>query len=245
MFGQNEAMDRYRDWYNRTIATGRDSFGKFEYHLQEQLRRLSPVGKRILEVGCGKGALSLYLSLFSGAERVAALDESAGVGSESGITKCLRDAALFFETTNLDVVEVDIMANNFLDGDFDIIIANNALHHVVDSGLLSSHNWAHREYVRLFQELGRLLASGGILSISESSRASFWRWSPVKLKWRNIDWELHPTRAEWLSVIRQAGLEVRSCEYTVPCALRQLKPFLTNPVLQFMLYPSFVITAQR
>ena len=61
---------------------------------------------------------------------------------------------------------------------FDVIIANNALHHVIDERLISRNPVACQGYVCMFAELRRLLAPGGFLSIYEFSRSSFWRWSP-------------------------------------------------------------------
>lgn len=132
----NSMLDKYQDWYDRTVAIGGDSFEKFHDHLQNQLRGLSLSGMNILEVGCGKGAVSLYMVLFSGAKRVTALDEATGEGAPAGITQALKDAINLFEIKNLSVVESDVMKNSFEDKYFDVIIANNALHHVVDSGLV-------------------------------------------------------------------------------------------------------------
>ncbi|MCL5958564.1 MAG: class I SAM-dependent methyltransferase [Chloroflexi bacterium] len=238
------SLAAFQEWYGG-VAAGGDTFDKFHYHLRNQLDGLQLSGKRILEVGCGKGAVSLYLALFSSCSHVFALDEAAGHGSPVGVTQTLRETVTSFEVSNINVVEADIMRNSFQDESFDLIIANNALHHVIDSGLISRSPNSRRGYLRLFGELKRLLAPQGILSISELSRLAIWRWSPMKLRMKTIDWELHPTRGEWLSVIRGAGLSVLSCDYTVPHPARQVKPLLTNPVAQFLLGPSFTIRAQK
>jgi len=240
----HNTLVQFCEWYDR-IAQGTDTFDKFQHHLHNQLRGLSLAGKRILEVGCGTGTVSLYLALFGGCSEVVAVDEAAGRGAPVGVTQVLKDAIAAFALTNITVVEVDIMTNTFPDEAFDIIIANRALHHVVKSGLLSHDNHAYRSYVQMFGEFKRLLVREGLLTILEISRLSFWRWSPIKLRQKEIDWELHPTRAEWLFAIREAGLKVRSCDYVVPYSLRRFKPFLANSVAQFMLGPSFVITAQK
>jgi SAM-dependent methyltransferase len=234
---------RYKDWYNTVVATGTDSFEKFQYHLENQISALDLVRKHVLEVGCGKGAVSLYLALLSGAREVVALDEAAGIGAPVSINKALRNALDSFGLSNLTVIDADIMQNDFPTGSFDVIISNNALHHVVDSGLIYRDRQAREGYVELFSELKRLLRDAGTLSIVEYSRTVFWRWSPVKLKWKAIEWHLHPTRKEWLSVIRDSGLNLLNTSYMVPYKLRHLAPFLRNPVAQFFLASGFLIVS--
>ena len=245
MLDHDQVLNKYQNWYTSMIAEGEDSFEKFDYHIQKQLNGFSLRGKRILEVGCGKGALSLYLALLSGAQQVVALDEAAGEGAPVGVNQVLRDAVYMFCVDNLTVVDVDIMRNDFADESFDFIIANNALHHVVNTGLISRNPAARHGYTRMFLELKRLLASDGILCVNEASRLCFWRWSPVKYKWNEIDWGLHPTRREWLSFIREAGFSLQSCKYTVPYSFRHFEKLIANPFAQFMLFPSFIITARK
>jgi SAM-dependent methyltransferase len=237
---------QYQDWYQDVVTQGSDSFAKFHHHLKKQLEQMPPLsGKRVLEVGCGKGEVSLYLALFSGARSVVALDEALGEGAPVGVNQALRDAMPLFGVDNLTVIDADIMRNGFSDGTFDIIIANNALHHINDSGLISDNPSIRNNYVNMFIKLKHLLAANGILSFYEYSRLSFWRWSPIKFKWKVIDWELHPTRGEWLSVIQKAGFSVQSCNYCIPYPLRHFEKLLANPFAQFMLTPSFIFTALK
>lgn len=239
----NNNISVYEEWYGKEIANETESFEKFYYLIQEQLKGISLSGKRVLEVGCGKGFISLFLAMCSDIKQIVAIDEAIGEGAPVDVTKPLKEAITFFGLKNIIVEEVDIMLNDYPDGYFDIIIANNSLHHVVTSGLLSKNYEAKQGYLKLFRELKRLLVAKGMLLIWEYSRQSFWQWSPIKLKWKLVDWELHPTLGEWLNVIKDAGFEIQRCEYKVPYAFRNLKVIFSNPVAQYFIYPSFFINA--
>ena len=84
----NNFVDQYKTWYDFSVATGTDTFNKFYYHIQNQFHSLPLAGKRVLEVGCGKGAVSLFLAAFSGAKQVVALDEGGWEGATCGGHQC-------------------------------------------------------------------------------------------------------------------------------------------------------------
>jgi len=243
MVEQNNKQNMYEKWYKDQIINEPKSVEKFRHFLSEQLKNVSLEDKRVLEIGCGKGEVSLFLAMCSNIKQVVALDEALGEGSPVGVTTPLKEAIASFGLENIVVKEIDIMLNNFSDGYFDIIIANNSLHHVHDPRKLAENS--SDGYLSIFYELRRLLVPNGILSIWEYSRQSFWRVSPVKWKWKDVDWRLHPTLGEWLSFIRNAGFTLRRCDYKVPYSVRKLEILLQNPLTQFFLYPSFFITAQK
>jgi SAM-dependent methyltransferase len=243
--GNKFTIEIYKNWYNSCVAELNDNSEKYLYHLYKQISILDLKNKKILEIGCGKGAVSLFLAMFFEIEKITSLDEAAGEGAPIGINNTLREAVNNFNINNIEVVDKDIMRNSYPDGFFDILIANNALHHVIDSGKITGDNNVHKEYSKLFIELRRLLCEGGYLSINEFSRLSIWSWFPIKFRWKNIEWDLHPTQKEWLSVIKEAGFTIISTKYLVPYPLRHFEFLFSNSLAQYFYYPSFVITAKK
>lgn len=63
--------EKFEEFCNKDIS---DSYNKFIYHLRKQIDPLNLRGKQILEVGCGKGFVSLWIALFGGVKEVVALD---------------------------------------------------------------------------------------------------------------------------------------------------------------------------
>lgn len=240
-----EELARFAAWYDADVAQGRDRFDKFRHHLHRQLAGVPLRGARVLEVGCGSGATSLYLALFGGCSRVVALDESAGEGAPVGVTDVLRRGAGRFDVPALEVVDADMMASGYDDGSFDLLIANRVLHHVVGSGFVRADPATAAAYGRAFDEMARLLAPGGHLTMIEISRASLWRVSPLKLRQRTTDWEIHPTLAEWRLLIERSPFELERIDPHVPHALRGLRPLLTNPVAQFLIGPNYTLLLRR
>ncbi len=232
---------QFKNFYNQNYG---DIYRKFVYHLKKQLEDIGVKGKSVLEVGCGKGFVSLYIALFCGPKKVVALDESEGIGNEKGVLAFLEKTVKDLNIKNIKVVKSDIMNNCFSDDSFDIIIANNALHHVVRTGkYISSDLHTKNKWIALFSELKRLLKPNGILILGEFSRKSIWRY--IKLRYRQIDWELHPKLKEWLLVIKLAGFKKISFRYSVPYKLRKLEPLFSNSFSSFFLNPSFNIYCEK
>jgi 2-polyprenyl-3-methyl-5-hydroxy-6-metoxy-1,4-benzoquinol methylase len=74
-------MDNWA-YFKKLYNTGpKDNADNFRYHFNQQFSRISFTGKNVLEVGCGRGFLPLYIALFADAATVTAVDESAGHGS--------------------------------------------------------------------------------------------------------------------------------------------------------------------
>ena len=55
-----------------------EPYDAFLFHAQEELKDCFLEGKDILEIGCGRGAFSLFMVLSGKAQKILVLNESAG-----------------------------------------------------------------------------------------------------------------------------------------------------------------------
>lgn len=218
-----------------------DTIKHFIYHFTEQFRGIDFTDKKILEIGCGKGLISLYIGLFLNPKHIDALDESLGEGSDSNVLDILQNNIDTLGINNISVVKKDVMQYEMLNS-YDIVISNNAMHHVCEHGLLKWDIRARKKYIEIFRHVRSLIKPGGFLLMHEYSRHSLWRILPVK-KFKGIEWSLHPTKAEWIDVLRNAGFSGITCDYVSPYKLRKISGLIKNPIAMFFYFPNFFLRA--
>jgi ubiquinone/menaquinone biosynthesis C-methylase UbiE len=114
-------------------------------------------GLRLLDVGCGPGALTLDLARHVPNGRVVAIDRAEAVLGEARQT-------LAASPTPVQVQAADVYQLPFADGSFDVVHAHQVLQHLT-------------EPVRALAEMRRVCAPGGIVAVRDSDYGSF-RWFP-------------------------------------------------------------------
>ncbi|MFQ6082772.1 MAG: class I SAM-dependent methyltransferase [Methanosarcinales archaeon] len=220
------------------------NYVNFAYHLKNQLSYSSLSRKKLLEIGCGKGFTSLWISCFTDIEEVWAIDEAKGAGSELNVLNNLKEIVDSFKIDNLKICEIDFLHHNFQNEHFDYIIANNTLHHIIRTRkYYSKDHETKKQWIDLFKNIYLLLKNDGILILGELTRKSIWRFLP--LKYRNIDWKIHPTLSEFLDAIKKAGFLKVDYQYRIPYQLRKFNKILNNYLFGFFVRPSLNIFAKK
>ena len=192
-----ELPDAYRRWRASRLGRGTDAL---EEDLLLELVG-APEGRRILDVGCGDGALLAAL-----AHRGAV---ATGVDTDPRMLAAARERARA-ETLEMTLVEGDAGALPFPDATFDVVLAVAVLCFV-------------REVERAVTQMARVLKPGGRLVIGELGRWSLWA-----AKRRISGWLGSPTwraarfrtEKELTELIVVAGLTVtaiRGAIYYPPC----------------------------
>jgi len=210
----------YWDDFKKIYNTGSENADYFRYHFYEQFSEIDFRGKTVLEVGCGKGFVSLYIAMLTGAYHVTAIDEAVGRGSKIGILDALKEniGHLGLES-HLKAIEADALT--YQSKPFDIIIANNCLHHFVDNG---KQYWKDpivaNGYQNMFRHFAELLQNDGRLLIKEFDPFNIWRYISPNSFFTNIDWSIHPPFSGWLDAIRKATFYPFYVKTVVPYKLR-------------------------
>lgn len=237
--------EAFKKLYN---VSGKDTTAadNYKYHFEEQFANIDFAGKSVLEIGCGRGFLSLYIALFTEAAKITALDESAGHGGKEGVLNVLRDNVSYLKLgKRLEIIEADAIKFDSADP-FDIIIANNCLHHFVNNGQKYFRDPAVSEaYIKIFKHLWELLANNGQLVIGEIDPFNLWRFLLPNLFFSSIEWHIHPPLSGFLDAIEKAGFHSASVNTDVPYKLRILRRFVSNALFRPFMRGSVFIFAKK
>jgi SAM-dependent methyltransferase len=128
---EEERADEYQARMYQLVATGAG--------------RIDPRGKRILEVGCGRGGGAAWMARHLGAEQVVGVDLSE---------QNIASARQAFVLPGLSFQPGDAEALPFPEGSFDLVV-----------NVESSH--CYPDYPAFLREVRRVLRPGGVLSTSD------------------------------------------------------------------------------
>ncbi|MFZ0698927.1 MAG: class I SAM-dependent methyltransferase [Thermoplasmata archaeon] len=120
-----------------------------------------PFAPRILELGCGRGGMSVLLQerFQPGRLVVTDFDPRQVEAARAYLTRCLETLPPVVELRQVDARRLPFDAASF-----DCVFAMAMLHHV------EAHHFDYRERPKALAEIRRVLSPGGTLAFSEFSR---------------------------------------------------------------------------
>ena len=139
----------YDQWHRDLYQNEEDGYALSKVWYQKTIENLPDLsGKRVLEIGCGRGEFSNFLSLKFPTAKIVATDFSEGA-----IEVCkLR----FSNSNNIEFIVEDVQRLRFPDATFDFIVCCETLEHVPDVEIAVS-------------EIYRVLTKGGGVVITTPS----------------------------------------------------------------------------
>ena len=133
---------------------------------------------RVLEIGCGTGAVTRALAGRAGV--------AAAVGVDPSPVFLARARELAAGRTNLTFEQGDGRSLRFADGDFDVVVLHTTLCHVPEPELVLAEAW-------------RVLRAGGSLAVCDGDYATvtvaLGDWdprAPLPVSWQRAAWVLSP-----------------------------------------------------
>jgi SAM-dependent methyltransferase len=236
----------YKTIYDRYFSN-HEPYDAFVFHALEQLGGITTAGRRILEIGSGRGSFALFLALIGGAGKVVALDEAQGCGADKMLFRQIENILREYSIHNLEPLQADIANVGFPDKSFDLIVANFSLHHAIrSSGFIFKDVTAREEGLHIFNKIHACLADNGMLVLREMSRMNFWRFLPYKWKMAHIDWNTHSTLPEWIWLVEKSGFKNIRIDFLTPYFLAAYPSRLVrNKLSNFFFSSTFYLYAEK
>lgn len=233
-------------------ATGWE-LNRLSWRLRNTLGDVDWRDKDVLEIGCGRADMSLYMAL-TGARRVEALEPEAA-GSTSGRQSIVQQRMAALQLPNFQFQPTIFDGSRYEAESFDLIFGINVIEHIHETRrLLTDDPEAMAAYRRFFADIFRVLRPNGAFIISNASRYSLWaiisRRTKYRLKtpipsMRRIVWELHQPPRVWMNMARETGFAKAFTHWRVPYRLRAI-PWLTdNRFVQFFTFADYAVTALK
>ncbi|MCO5091030.1 class I SAM-dependent methyltransferase [Bosea sp. (in: a-proteobacteria)] len=173
-------------------------------------------GARVLDVGCGRGALALWAGLH-GASHVLGIEPESdgstqgmlssfqGTIDKLGLGPVVKSRACFLE---------DITPS---DGCFDVVVLFNVINHLDEKAVTSLHTSkdSAESYTKVLRHLRTIVADGGSVIVADCGRRNFW--NDIGLRnplMPTIEWHKHQQPKLWASIFEGAGFALHDLRWS-------------------------------
>ena len=230
---------------------GHENPAGYEYYLQQLFQDFEIRDKAILEIGSGRGLISLHCAL-EGARRVVSMEPEME-GSTGGVSEIQRQRANELNLTNIELLQQDFHDADLEGQTFDAIVMIAVLNHLYETPINATKDSdVFARYVAIARRLHSLLNEDGVVIATDACRYCLWTQAnrfglprSLCLTQKTIDWKIHQQPSVWQRIFREAGF--RSCEiqYPVPYRLQRIEPLVNNRVVNWALIGGFILHAKK
>lgn len=219
---------------------------RLRYRMRQVYRDVPIAGRRILEIGAGAGAFSLYTAA-SGAARVVAIEPEAA-GSTSGVFGKLERALGRLGLKNLEASATTFQEFDAKDESFDVILSFNSINHLDEAACetIPTSAESRKTYVSMFKKMHGLLAPGGDLILADAMRWNLFGLLGIRNPMKpTTNWRIHQQPPTWMKLLHEAGFEQVSLHYRVPFELRRYEWLMDNRAASFVTLSSFTLHCRK
>ena len=197
-------------------STGYRSVKRYSHRCEFLFRDIPVSGRRVLDVGCGKGTFALWAAI-NGAAHVLGIEPESS-GSTTGTLHRFRDTVAVLELGKMVTARAEYLQGlTPADGPFDLVIMYNVINHLNEGAVISLHcdEGAYEQYRVILRDFRQLMRKGGYVIVADCGRRNFWndlgRKNPLV---PTIEWHKHQQPDLWISLFRQAGFELHDLRWT-------------------------------
>lgn len=223
----------------------------FAHALADLLRGVELRGKRVLEIGSGRGLLAIYMGM-NGAAQVVSMEPEM-FGATSGVIADQRARIAEIGLTNVEVVAADFNTWEAHGQTFDLIVSRASINHLHEANQHAEHHQPTFDaYVAVATRIKDLLAPGGLFLATDACRYAFFTGArrfgirrPWNRKRTGVDWRYHQNPGTWQKIFAAAGFSDTAVNYPVPYPLRAWRPIVDTAIANFFLRGVFILKARR
>lgn len=195
-------------------------------------------GKRVLEIGCGKGALLAWAGL-QGAAFVLGLEPEED-GARSGSSRVLESVVSALRLNTIEI-RATRLNDQFSSDPFDIIILYNVINHLDEQAVkdLDKNPASYSTFLDIVKKIKTLTAKRGIVILADAARSNLWgdlgRTSPFA---KTIEWNKHQDPTTWQRLFEEVGYKLLDLRWS---HLYPLGKWSSNFLIHYMTISHFVM----
>jgi cyclopropane fatty-acyl-phospholipid synthase-like methyltransferase len=219
---------------------------RWEYGARWHLAGTDLRGKRVLEVGSGKGLLTIFLAL-QDPQLVVSMEPELS-GASPLVIQAQRTRIDRLGLSNVTIITDDLNQWRMNDQRFDVIVSRASINHIFESRHSARRDSQTRtRYVEIAGKFREALSPGGVALVSDACRYGLVSMMRLRAPWRahrtSIDWRLHQNPSIWRAIFLEAGFRTADVIYPVPYPIRHLAPLVRNSTANFLLLGRFLLKA--
>ena len=218
-------------------------FHSFDYMFQD----IEFEGKRVLDIGSGKGLFSIYVALCGAMEVISMEPEMDGACNNACFIQSERIDRLGLK--NIRLVAEDFHLWNGGKKTIDILLSFASINHLYESPYHALyHPETKAKYLDIAKKMKELLNGEGVAVITDTARYGLFFWLKnlgIDRPWTpgvrtSINWRIHQNPTVWRTIFEEAGFSKTTIKYPLPYRLRRYGRLVANSAVNFMLEGKFI-----